>query len=123
MPSVLICDDARFMRTVIGQVLGQYGFTVVGEADSGPRAVERYFALRPDLVTMDIVMPELDGIAAIRQIMERDPTARIVVCTAVGQDKHVAESVAAGAKAFLVKPFKPAQLMDAVDRALATNPR
>jgi two-component system chemotaxis response regulator CheY len=123
MSSVLICDDARFMRSVIAEVLGRHGFTVVGEADSGTRAVEQYFALHPDLVTMDVVMPELDGITAIRQIMERDPTARILVCSAVGQEKHVTESVAAGAKAFVVKPFKPAQLLDAVGQALAGDPR
>ena len=116
--TVLICDDALFMRKLIAQVLTHGDFDVVGEAETGVEAVEKYEQLKPDLVTMDIMMPEMTGIDALRQIMKSDPTACIIMCSSVGQDALIKEAVEAGAKGYVVKPFQPAQLLDAVQKAL-----
>ncbi|HEY4830540.1 MAG TPA: response regulator, partial [Solirubrobacteraceae bacterium] len=90
-----------------------------GEAESGLQAVERYKALKPDLVTMDIVMPDMGGIDAVKAIMAIDPNARVLMCSAMGQQALVVEAIQAGAKDFVVKPFQPAQLLEAVGKALA----
>jgi two-component system chemotaxis response regulator CheY len=103
---VLIVDDAAFMRSMIADILGKdAAFEVVGQAATGSEAIERYRELKPDLVTMDIVMPEMDGIEATRAIIREHPEARIVMCSALGQEALVIESIAAGAKDFVVKPF------------------
>jgi two-component system, chemotaxis family, chemotaxis protein CheY len=117
--TVLICDDAIFMRTMVGDILTQAGFDVIGEAETGVQAVERYKALRPDLVTMDIVMPEMGGIDAVREITKHDPEARILMCSAMGQQALVVEAIQAGAKDFVVKPFQPGRVLEAVTRVLA----
>ena len=117
--TVLICDDAIFMRTMVGDILQQAGFEVVGEAETGVQAVERYKSLRPDLVTMDIVMPEMGGIDAVREITQHDPSARILMCSAMGQQALVVEAIQAGAKDFVVKPFQPGRVIEAVQRVLA----
>ena len=80
--TVLVCDDAIFMRTMIGDILSQAGYEVVGEAETGTQAVEKYVLLKPDLVTMDIVMPDMGGIDAVREIVQHDPGARILMCSA-----------------------------------------
>ena len=116
--TVLVCDDAVFMRTMIGDILAQAGLEVVGEAESGAQAVERYMKLRPDLVTMDIIMPEMGGIEAVRAITEFDPQARVLMCSAMGQQSLVAEAIQAGAKDFVVKPFQPSRVLEAVQRVL-----
>ncbi len=116
--TVLVCDDAVFMRTMIADILTQAGLEVVGEADSGAQAVERYRTLRPDLVTMDIIMPEMGGIEAVRAITEFDPQARVLMCSAMGQQSLVAEAIQAGAKDFVVKPFQPSRVLEAVQRVL-----
>jgi len=116
--TVLVCDDAVFMRTMIGDILTQAGLEVVGEAESGAQAVERYMALRPDLVTMDIIMPEMGGIEAVRAITGFDPQARVLMCSAMGQQSLVAEAIQAGAKDFVVKPFQPSRVLEAVQRVL-----
>ena len=116
--TVLVCDDAVFMRTMIGDILTQAGLEVVGEADSGLSAVEKYKALRPDLVTMDIIMPEMGGIDAVRAITDFDPQARVLMCSAMGQQALVAEAIQAGAKDFVVKPFQPSRVLEAVQRVL-----
>lgn len=116
--TVLVCDDAVFMRTMIGDILTQAGLEVVGEAESGAQAVERYKALRPDLVTMDIIMPEMGGIEAVRAITGFDPQARVLMCSAMGQQSLVAEAIQAGAKDFVVKPFQPSRVLEAVQRVL-----
>ncbi len=116
--TVLVCDDALFMRTMVKDILAQAGFTVIGEAENGMRAVEQYAALKPDLVTMDIIMPEMGGIEAVRQIIQADPQARILMCSAMGQQALVAEAIAAGAKDFVVKPFQPSRVLEAVQRVL-----
>lgn len=116
--TVLVCDDAIFMRTMIGDILSQAGFEVVGEAESGAQAVEKYRQLRPDLVTMDIVMPDMGGIDAVRAICKDDPEARILMCSAMGQQALVVEAIQAGAKDFVVKPFQPSRVLEAVQRVL-----
>lgn len=116
--TVLICDDAVFMRTMVADILQQAGFEVIGEAESGVQAVERYKQLRPDLVTMDIVMPDMGGIDAVREIKKHDPNAKVLMCSAMGQQALVVEAIQAGAKDFVVKPFQPSRVLEAVQRVL-----
>ncbi len=115
---VLVCDDAIFMRTMISDILSGAGYDVVGEAESGVQAIERYKELRPDLVTMDIVMPDMGGIEAVREIIKADPEAKILMCSAMGQQALVVEAIQAGAKDFVVKPFQPSRVLEAVQRVL-----
>lgn len=117
--TVLVCDDAIFMRTMIADILTQAGYKVVGEAESGVEAVRRYQELKPDLVTMDIVMPEMGGIDAVREIIKMYPEAKILMCSAMGQQALVVEAIQAGAKDFVVKPFQPARVLEAVQRLLS----
>mgnify|MGYP002779343935 CR=1 FL=1 len=119
MPTVLIADDAAFMRMMMKNILTEAGFEVVGEAETGAAAVDRFVELRPDLTTMDITMPEMDGLAALRRIREHDPAARVVMCSAMGQQSMVIESIQAGARDFIVKPFQPERVLEAVEKALA----
>lgn len=116
--SVLVCDDAIFMRTMISDILGQAGYDVIGEAENGVQAVERFKELNPDLVTMDIVMPEMGGIDAVREIMKIAPSAKVLMCSAMGQQALVVEAIQAGAKDFVVKPFRPSRVLEAVQRVL-----
>ena len=118
MPSVLIADDAAFMRMMLKNVLTEAGYEVVGEAENGAVAVSRYRELSPDLTTMDITMPEMDGLAALKEIRAGDPAARVVMCSAMGQQSMVIESIQAGAKDFIVKPFQPDRVLEAVQKAL-----
>ena len=117
--TVLICDDTIFMRSLIGQVLGAAGFEVVGEAETGMEAVERYKNVKPDLVTMDVVMPDMGGIEAVRAIKEEDPSARILMCSAIGQRALLDDAINAGAREYIVKPFTPSDLLNAIERTLA----
>ena len=116
---VLIVDDAIFMRSVIRDILERGGYTVCGEADTGLKAVEMYKQLEPDFVTMDIVMPELDGIEAVRRVMKIDPNARILMCSAMGQQSLVIEAIQAGAKDYVIKPFQASRVLAAVQRVLS----
>jgi two-component system chemotaxis response regulator CheY len=116
--SVLICDDAIFMRTMLGDILSQAGFDIVGEAETGAQAVLKYDELKPDLVTMDIVMPDMGGIDAVRAITQKDPSARVLMCSAMGQQALVVEAIQAGARDFVVKPFQPSRVLEAVQRVL-----
>lgn len=115
---VLVCDDAIFMRTMITDILSGAGYEVVGEAGTGLQAIERYRDLNPDLVTMDIVMPDMGGIDAVREIVKHDPNAKILMCSAMGQQALVVEAIQAGAKDFVVKPFQPSRVLEAVQRVL-----
>ena len=119
MPSVLIADDAAFMRMMLKNVLTEAGYEVVGEAENGAVAVSKYRELSPDLTTMDITMPEMDGLAALKEIRAADPSARVVMCSAMGQQSMVIESIQAGARDFIVKPFQPDRVLEAVQKALA----
>lgn len=116
--TVLVCDDAIFMRTMISDILAQAGYDVVGEAETGVQAVERFKELNPDLVTMDIVMPDMGGIDAVREIMKIAPNAKVLMCSAMGQQALVVEAIQAGAKDFVVKPFQPSRVLEAVQRVL-----
>lgn len=116
--TVLIVDDAIFMRSMIADILKGAGFEVVGEASSGIEAVAKYKELKPDLVTMDIVMPDMGGIDAVREIIKEDPDARILMCSAMGQQGLVVEAIQAGARDFVVKPFQPSRVLEAVQRLL-----
>ncbi len=116
--TVLICDDAIFMRTMLGDILRRAGFQVVGEAATGAEAVELYRQLKPALVTMDIVMPDMGGIDAVRAIVSEFPEARILMCSAMGQQALVVEAIEAGARDFVVKPFQPSRVLEAVQRVL-----
>jgi two-component system chemotaxis response regulator CheY len=115
---VLVCDDAIFMRTMISDILSGAGYEVVGEAETGVQAIERYRDLKPDLVTMDIVMPDMGGIEAVREIVKQDPDAKVLMCSAMGQQALVVEAIQAGAKDFVVKPFQPSRVLEAVQRVL-----
>lgn len=117
-PRVLVVDDAIFMRKMISDILISNGMDVVGEADTGSVAIERYLELKPDLVTMDIIMPEMNGIDAVRKIIEADSNARIVMCSALGQQALVQDAMAAGAKDFLIKPFNPSRVIEVVMKVL-----
>ena len=119
MPSVLIADDAAFMRMMIKNILSEAGYDVVGEAENGHVAVTKYRELKPDLTTMDITMPEMDGLAALKEIRGEDPAARVVMCSAMGQQSMVIESIQAGARDFIVKPFQPDRVLEAIQKALA----
>jgi two-component system chemotaxis response regulator CheY len=119
MARVLVVDDAAFMRKMVTDALAKGGHEVVGEAANGAEAVQRYQELRPDLTTLDITMPEMDGISALKEIIAFDPTARVVMCSALGQEAKVLESIKAGAKDFVVKPFQPDRVLDAIAKALA----
>ncbi len=121
MAKVLVVDDALFMRKMLSDILKKEGFEVVGEADNGKDAIEKYKELKPDLVTMDIVMPkmeEIDGIAAVREIVKLDPQAKIIMVSAMGQHALVVEAIQAGAKDFIVKPFQPSRVVEAIRRVL-----
>lgn len=117
--SVLICDDAVVMRMMIKGILTSGGYEVIGEAENGAVAVEMYKALSPAFVTMDMVMPELDGINAVKQIIAQDPSAKILMCTSMGQQQLVVDAIKAGAKGFVTKPFQPPKLLEAVQKVLA----
>jgi len=118
MPKILVVDDAAFMRVTLRNVLATAGFDVE-EATNGAEAVTRYSEVSPDLVTMDITMPEKDGIQATKEILKLDPNARVVMVTALGQEKMVKDAILAGAKDFIVKPFQPDRVLNALTRLLS----
>ena len=116
--NILICDDAAFMRMMIKDILTKNGYTVAGEAENGAKAVEKYTEHKPDLVLMDITMPEMDGIQALKKIRELDPKASVIMCSAMGQQAMVIESIQSGAKDFIVKPFQTDRVLEAVRKVV-----
>ncbi|CDX03105.1 response regulator receiver protein [Desulfitobacterium sp. LBE] len=116
--NVLIVDDAAFMRMMVKDILTKNGFTVVGEAENGAVAVDKFLELTPDLVIMDITMPEMDGLQAVREIRKKDPQAKIIMCSAMGQQAMVIDAIQSGAKDFIVKPFQADRVVEAVKKAL-----
>ena len=116
---VLVVDDAAFMRMMIKDILRKGGYEVIGEAEDGSKAVEKFKELRPDLVTMDITMSDMDGITAVKEIRKIDPAAMIIMCSAMGQQAMVIDAIQAGAKDFVVKPFQPERVLEAVRKVLA----
>src|ERR1700753_749990 len=119
MARVLVVDDAAFMRKVVSDALASGGHDVIGEAGNGSDAVTRFQELKPELTMLDITMPEKDGLEALAEIMSLDPSARVLMCSALGQESKVIESIQKGAEDFVVKPLQPAQLLEAVGKALA----
>ncbi len=115
---VLLVDDASFMRMMLKNILVGSGYEVAGEAENGAKAIEQYKALKPDLVIMDIIMPEMGGIDAVREIIKVSPSAKILMCSSMGQQSLVVEAIQAGAKDFIVKPFQPSNVLEAVKKAL-----
>ncbi len=115
---ILIVDDAAFMRMLLKDIVTKAGFEVVGEASNGKEAVEKYKELKPDVVTMDITMPEMNGIEAVKEIKKIDPNANIIMVSAMGQQAMVIEAIQAGAKDFIVKPFQPARVIEALKKAV-----
>lgn len=116
MAKILITDDAAFMRMMLKDILVQGGHEVVGEAANGAEAVDLYNQLKPDLVTMDITMPQMDGITALKKIRETTPGAKIVMCSAMGQQAMVIEAIQAGAQDFIVKPFQAQRVLEAIKK-------
>ncbi len=113
---VLIVDDAAFMRMLLKDIISKGGYEVVGEASNGAEAIEKYKEIKPDIVTMDITMPDMNGIEATKKIMEIDPNANIIMCSAMGQQMMVVEAIQAGAKDFIVKPFQQGRVVEALSK-------
>lgn len=116
--TILLVDDAAFMRMMLKDILTKNGYSVIGEAENGVKAVEKFKELKPDLCILDITMPEMDGIQAAREIKAVDSSAIIVMCSAMGQQSMVIESIQAGARDFIVKPFQPERVIEAVKKVL-----
>ncbi len=115
---ILLVDDASFMRMMLKNILAGAGYEVAGEAENGAKAIEQYKTLKPDLVIMDIIMPEMGGIDAVREIVKANPGAKILMCSSMGQQSLVVEAIQAGAKDFIVKPFQPSNVLEAVKKVL-----
>ena len=115
---ILITDDAMFMRVTLKDILSRNGYEIAGEASNGREAVELYQSLKPDLVTMDITMPDMDGITALKEIRKMDPKACVLMCTAMGQRNMVMEAMGAGARDFIVKPFQKDKVLESVSKLL-----
>ena len=115
---ILIVDDAAFMRMMIKDILTKNGFEIAGEANDGAQAVEKYKELSPDLVTMDITMPEMDGITSLKEIKKFDPNAKVIMCSAMGQQAMVIDAIQAGAKDFIVKPFQADRVIEAIKKTI-----
>jgi two-component system chemotaxis response regulator CheY len=118
MARVLVVDDAAFMRKMVSDALTGGGHEIVGEAANGSEAVQRFQELRPDVMTLDITMPEKDGLAALKEIIAVDPGAKVIMCSALGQESKVLESIKLGAKDFVVKPFQADRVLSAIAKAL-----
>ena len=116
--TVMLVDDATFMRMMLKDILSNNGYQVIGEAENGMVAVDKYSELKPDITIMDITMPEMDGLQAVKEIRSKDPQARIIMCSAMGQQTMVIEAIQSGAKDFVVKPFQPDRVLEAVGKAL-----
>ena len=116
--NILVCDDAAFMRMMIKDILTKNGYNIAGEAENGLKAVEKYNETKPDLVLMDITMPEMDGIQALKKIKEMYPAAKVVMCSAMGQQAMVIEAIQSGAKDFIVKPFQAERVLEAVKKVV-----
>jgi two-component system chemotaxis response regulator CheY len=116
---VMLVDDTKFMRMMLANILTPKGYEIVAEAEDGLQAIEKYNQLKPDLVTMDIVMPHMEGIEAARNIVASDRNAKIIMVTAVGQESKVKEAIEAGARGYIVKPFQAPQVIEEVEKVLS----
>jgi two-component system chemotaxis response regulator CheY len=115
---ILIVDDAAFMRMMIREIVSKNGYDVCGEANDGVQAIEKFKDLRPDLITMDITMPEMDGIQALKEIKKIDANAKVIMCSAMGQQAMVIDAIQAGAKDFIVKPFQTDRVIEAIRKTM-----
>lgn len=118
MPKILVVDDAAFMRMMVKDILTKGGYEVVGEAKDGSEALDKYAELKPDLVTLDITMPNVDGLQALKNIIAEFPDAKVIMCSAMGQQSMVIEAIQSGAKDFIVKPFQGERVLEAVQKAI-----
>lgn len=118
---ILICDDTMFMRKILKELLVDNGYEVVGEAENGRMAVEKFDKLKPDLILMDITMPEMDGLTALNKIMEKDSNAKVIMCSAMGQEKMVMSAIKGGARDFIVKPFENDRVTQAVAKTISIS--
>jgi len=116
--TVMLVDDAAFMRMMLKDILSNNGYQIVGEAENGMVAVQKYSDLKPDITIMDITMPEMDGLQAVKEIRSKDPQAKVIMCSAMGQQAMVIEAIQSGAKDFVVKPFQADRVLEAVAKAL-----
>ena len=114
MIKILIIEDAAFMRVMLKDIIAKAGLTVVGEVENGMEALDKYKELRPDVTTLDITMPEKDGLTALKEIMAFDPEAKVIMCSAMGQQAMVLDAIQSGARDFVVKPFKPERVIEAI---------
>ncbi len=121
MARILIVDDSQFMRSILKNLLTPKGHEVVGEASNGREAIEKYKKLRPDLVLLDIVMPDMDGLETLKEIKKIDPNAKVIMCTALGQQKIVIDALKAGARGYIVKPFKAELVLKEIERVLGKS--
>ena len=119
--NILIADDLSFMRMIQKEILTERGYTIVGEAADGREAVEKFKNLHPDLVLLDITMPNMNGLEAMRRIFSLDPKAKVIMCSALGQQNLIVEAIKAGVKDFIVKPFKPERILSAIEKALKVS--
>jgi two-component system, chemotaxis family, chemotaxis protein CheY len=119
--TIMVVDDASFMRSMIRDIFSHGPFVIAGEAENGEEAVRLYRELRPSLTTMDIVMPQMDGLTALREILRLDAGARVVMCSALGQESLIAEAIDAGARDFIVKPFQPSRVLKVVQSVLGLD--
>lgn len=117
---IMVVDDAAFMRATLREILTNNGFEVSAEASNGSEAIKQYSIFKPDCVLMDITMPEMDGLQALDKIVKHDPDASVIMCSAVGQQQNVMEAIAKGAKDFVVKPFKPERVIEAINKVLGS---
>ena len=116
--NVLIVDDLTFIKIVLRDIIEKAGFRVVGEASNGEQAIALYQDTRPDVVLMDITMPDMDGLTALKKIRQLDPKARVIICSALGQQRLIVQAIQLGARDFIVKPFQPARVIAALKKAL-----
>jgi len=118
MAKILVTDDAAFMRMQLKDILTKLGHEVIGEAENGLDAIEQYKKLAPEIITMDITMPEMDGIEAVKEIRKINPDVKIIMCSAMGQQGMVVEAIQAGAEDFIVKPFTPERIKEALEKII-----
>ncbi len=119
MAKIMVVDDAAFLRAMLKDILVKAGHEVITEAENGLEAVDKYRSLRPDLVTMDITMPVMEGVEAVKEIRKIDPSANIVMCSAMGQKNLIIEAIQSGAKDFIVKPFQSNRVLEAISKAIS----
>ena len=120
MSKVLIVDDAAFMRMVLSGILKKNGYEIIGEAANGKEALDKYKELHPDIVTLDITMPDIDGLQALKSIIAYDNHAKVVVCSAMGQQGMVLDAIKSGAKDFIVKPFQENRVLESLQKAISS---